>query len=841
MGKNLISIIKSRLENRDDAEHEQCFVRLVMGTVCLVYIFLINKLFPQTFEALLSPILYISFGIFILTWVIIDPKTNPLRRLISMLLDAAIMSYALIHLTEVGAPLIGSYLFMTFGYGFRYGNKYLFTSMSVCIVCFSIVILHGGYWHEQKFMGYGFIVTIIILSLYVSSLISKLHTAVAEAKAANEAKSHFLANMSHEIRTPLNGVIGMSALLSETQLSPKQKDYSSTVNASAKTLLALINDILDISKIEAGKTNIEIVDFDLHALINSTAMMLRTQAENNGLNFSVHISPGVAFLLRGDEQHLRQIIINIISNAIKFTEEGSIETYVSYLASSPGKTKLKFEISDTGIGIAEEAKPTLFDKFTQADESTTRKFGGTGLGMAIAKQLVESMGGKIDFTSKLDEGTTFWFELEFEKQAVLSEEKAALSDIDNISTLLVNPSNEHSQTIENHLSTWEVSYDHADDAHNAVEMIKQNVDNPYNVVLIFHKYLDTDPIQFITEVKLKFNKVQFVLISDDVLDLSSKSELFRAGYSSIIDTNPNRTILFRTLHSLITGTSVYKSINLSKASEENITYEIPSQGLNILVGEDNETNQKVIKNILEYGKHRVTLAENGEIVLDKLENETFDLIILDMHMPVMGGIEAAKIFRFMFPEKNKIPIMMLTANATKEAIDACKEAKLDAYLTKPVEPEKLLKTVTSLVGNKNPLPKEDLNLKVVDINDPDKAPLLDSTSLDTLFLMAKKETAFMNNLFDSYIHDAITTIDKLTISVRNNEHQRIAELAHALDGSSRSIGAKRLSRMANKIFKLSSSQQRHLISEHINELNNIFTDTRAAIDKFLKEKESSAI
>ena len=842
MENNLLSIIKSRLNNRDDAEHEQSYTRLIMGVVCLIYIFLIHQFSPLKFEALISPVLYILFGLLILTWIIVNPKSHPVRRLISMLLDAIIMSYALLHLDEVGAPIIGSYLFMTFGYGFRYGNKYLFASATICIVCFSIVMLNEGYWHEQKFLGYGFIVAIIILSIYVSSLISKLHTAVNEAKAANEAKSQFLANMSHEIRTPLNGVIGMSALLSSTPLSSKQKDYSSTINASANTLLTLINDILDISKIEAGKINIETVDFDLHALVNSTAMMLIPLAENKGLTFNVHISPEVSFLLRGDEQHLRQIIINIISNAFKFTEEGSIEIYVSHISSSNGQTKLKFDVIDTGIGIAEEAKPKLFDKFTQADESTTRKFGGTGLGMAIAKQLVETMGGKIDFTSKLNEGSTFWFELGFEQQSVLSEEKISLSDFNNISILLVNPVKDHSQVIENHLSTWKLLFNYAYDAHNAIDMIRSNGKSTYNIVLVFQKFLDTDPIQFIKEVKSKFNNIQFILISNDALSFSSKSDILRSGYSSIIDTNPNRTTMFRTLHAVIAGTRVDENLDSLLLSEENASYEVPVQGLNILVGEDNKTNQKVIKNILEHGKHKVTLADNGEVVLDFLEKDQFDLIILDMHMPIMGGIEAAKIFRFMYPDSKNIPILMLTANATTEAIEACKEARLDAYLTKPVEPEKLLKTIASLVGTKDKITSTNGNvtLKVVDINDPDNLPLIDTTSLDSLFLMAKEEN-FMKNLIDGYIRDAVTTIDQLTISARNGEYQKIAELAHALDGSSRSIGAKRLSKMADKINKLTQSQQRYSVSEYINELSIIFDETRVAIGEFLKRNESAAL
>ena len=404
--KRILASLRTRLAARPDTEHEQAIVRLLISALLVLY------LLPGTLGVASELILFVGSAHFALSLLVFlrilnAPEKSPTRRVVAIFADFATVTCYMAFFGERAAPLFLLYAWMTLANGFRFGRQYLLVSLGLGFAGFWIVLLHDDFWQAHQHLGYGLLVAFVALSLYVASLVKKLYDALARAEAANQAKRRFISVVSHEMRTPLNAIIGMSDLLRDTQLNREQADMLQTLRSSSRVMLGLVEDVLDFSKIEAGKVVLEKTDFDLHALVNSTSRILAAQAAAKGVEFVVSIMPEVPPAVRGDAHHLRQVLINLAGNAVKFTERGSVTVHVSAQSETESSVRLKFSIRDTGIGIPPEAQTSIFESFTQADQSTTRRFGGTGLGTTIAKQLVGLMGGKIGLESAVGLGTTF--------------------------------------------------------------------------------------------------------------------------------------------------------------------------------------------------------------------------------------------------------------------------------------------------------------------------------------------------------------------------------------------------------------------------------------------------
>src|SRR3954470_15590132 len=363
----VVGRLRGRLAARPDSEHEQAIVRLVNAGLFGVYLF--NDLQQ-------NPVLWLGFFAYFLAGgalvaaILLRPDISSLRRALGAALDASTITWTLMYFGEAGAPLYLVYLWITLANGFRYGAKYLLITLAFCLGGFSLDLVFSPYWIEHRRLGVGLLVGLLVLSLYVKTLVTRLFDAIARAEQANQAKRRFISVVSHEMRTPLNAIIGMADLMRDTSLNREQADMLQTLRGASRMMLGVVEGVLDFSKIEAGKLVLEKSDFDLHALVNSTSRIIAAQAAAKGIELVVSIMPEVAPAVRGDPHYIRQILINLVGNALKFTQEGSVTVHISAQNETSERVRLKFSIRDTGIGIPPEAQAKIFESFTQADQST---------------------------------------------------------------------------------------------------------------------------------------------------------------------------------------------------------------------------------------------------------------------------------------------------------------------------------------------------------------------------------------------------------------------------------------------------------------------------------------
>jgi two-component system sensor histidine kinase RpfC len=690
--------LNKRLKGTGDSEPEQAKVRMAIALLLVSYICVpwgADEQFKEVITSLGSQILlsWSTLGVLLFLAIIANPVQSPTRRVCGAILDMGSLSVLFFFTGEEVVPVFLLYLWVILGNGFRFGLSNLYISQAIAIAGFSMVVLWGEYWQMHRSFGVSLLMMLCALPLYAAFLIKKLQAAIALAKQASEAKSRFLANMSHELRTPLNGVIGMGDLLRETNLNYEQRELVGTMHSSANTLLKLIENVLDIAKIEAGKILIDSKDFDLHDLVNSVIYMLTPQGSKKGLMVSCMFDPETPFALKGDQQHLRQVLINLVSNAIKFTEKGSVVLSVGLADGTGSNPRIRFEIVDTGIGIAADSIDKIFDDFTQADTRISRSYGGTGLGTTISKELVELMDGEIGILSEVGKGSTFWFEIPFD--ATVNPETSISEN-----HILLLAADETAAIIRPSLSSWQVDYDWFKTSTRALSQMIQakDQDKPYETVIVDQSCLsDINAVQFAQLVNSEglLDDTSMVLInSSDTMIEANKSNLY---YISAISNPEDKRLLFNALHAA-------QSVNFNDSKiitmAEHYARQAGVSGLEILVAEDNLVNQQVVEGILRNAGHSVRMASSGDIALDILSNDLdqIDMLILDMNMSEISGVEVVKSLRFM-DTSGRMPVIMLTADATPEAKEISLKAGANRFLTKPIDARDLLECIASLSKN----------------------------------------------------------------------------------------------------------------------------------------------
>lgn len=820
---------KAQRARANFGEFAQAILRVTIGVVLLLAYYAWVDWSAQTWVRYLCwGFVALSFVLF--AWIYRAKESSDLVRFLTLAVDMGTPTILLGLTGDRSAILVFVYTWVAVGHGFRFGLRYLriawIVSLLAFIAVYGLSALVEGFWYQHPMVWLGAFFWIGAPTFYVAKLLEQKLVAVraaeeariqvervqaeaererverarteaerarAEAVAASEAKSDFLATMSHEMRTPLNGVVGAAELLAAANLPQKERQLVDWLLTSSRQLRSLIDNLLDLRKIEAGKIVLERVTLDLHTLMNRLPALFEPEAKRANVRFTKSVSVDAPYMLVGDDVRIQQVLINLTGNALKFTHQGFVRLSVFAVDQSDDEVTLRFEVRDTGIGIPAENAARIFDRFAQANPSIHRQYGGSGLGTTICKHLVELMGGAIGFDSHPDGGTTFWFTVPLSRQpADALGDDAGVSVLD-VRLVFVSARPGAGDWLAKAARGESIRCSTVRSIEEALTTLRADVVDASGVLLIDGQDDRIDWREAPSAISKGGVQAPCILIHPGVQEMDA----FDAGYACLLNDH-NEQQLRIAMRSVVAGTSYQEPLaDMSGQPTPG------GNGLHILVAEDNAISQQIIAMMLQSAGHQVTLVSDGESVLESYQNVSFDVMILDMHMPGRTGLEVAKVIRLFEANSRtrRMPIIMLTAAASTDLREDSLDAGVDLFLSKPVDPRALLRGVNQVFAQAveppaaRPLPASGMQAD---------AEYVDRVLLEDMADLAS-DPRFIQTLTSNFARDAEQLVHQIERAMARKDYELFRELTHALKGAAMMAGAIRLRDSAARVERMAAS------------------------------------